>query len=77
MSAEKPAGKRNGKCSRCGSTFLVFRKWQKFCSSKCRKNDWLEKNSLPSAIAALKKEWAETKREWAEVKAALGIKKGE
>jgi hypothetical protein len=76
MSAKKAAGKRNGECLHCGAAFLPFRKWQKFCSPKCRKNDWLEKNSYPSALAAFKKEWAEIKRRLSEIEANLGIKKG-
>lgn len=44
-----PIGKRKATrifCKTCGKQFSPQRTWQKFCSGKCRKEDWFKRHFI-------------------------------
>lgn len=66
---KKAATGKEAACQKCGRKFNPTRKWQSYCSSKCRKLAWLRKEAK---IEILDDHEARLRA----IEAKIGIKKG-
>jgi len=63
-------------CLVCRATYVKYRRWQSFCSPRCRKRGWLI-NHRTGAYTDIRTDIAEVKADVAAIKRHFGIGKGE